>query len=899
MTLRPAARSFRPAFERTLRLSRYVARAAAARPALAAELEAREARAFTREEMRGFLTGAPEALGTRLRQLRERVMVSLAHRDLNGLAGLDEVFAPMTALADESIGAAADEAQRSAASVHGEPAGGARLTVAALGKLGGEELNVSSDVDLVFLYDGDGESAGPKRVSNHEFFAAAGKALIALLSDITPDGQAFRVDMRLRPFGDSGPLAASLASLEDYFIAHARPWERYAWLKARVAAGPAEGVAARVEPFVYRRYLDYGMLEQMRELHARIFEAAIRRRKADDIKVGVGGIREIEFAVQLFQMVRGGRDAALRTTSTRAAMKALAERGLIDSARIAGLAAAYDFLRRLEHRLQYYDDQQTQALPRAPEHQAAIAEAMDYASWDALKAAIDVHRAVVQEAFNALFEAQPAREESSRLAAWLNDPQAAPDVEGLGHDLREAGVVDAEPVARRLIDFTRARRYGALSAPIRAKVERLLPALVAAVAEAGGSEATATRVLALLEAIDGREAYYSLLVEYPQVLRRAAHLMAKSAWAARLLARHPILLDELTRSASSFAFTDWKAERAALGGEAAALAGDVERLIDHLRHYKHRQVLRFTIAELEGELPVMAVSDELSALADTILDVTLVEAARSLQSGPRGLGSGDTQPRIPGFCVVGYGKLGGKELGYGSDLDIIFVYDEAIAPPAEKLARIAQRVSTWLTSHTAAGVLYETDLRLRPDGASGLLVSSLASFRDYQLKRAWTWEHQALTRARFVAGDPALGLRFEALRDEILALPRARTKLLDDIVAMRRKMRAEDRHAGRELKQVEGGIIDLEFSLQALVLGFGPAHPQLRENKGNHTLLKRAGDLGLIDPAIATDAADAYLAMRRRTHEAALNDEDKVKIAPGELEGEREAVTRLWNAVFG
>ena len=899
MTLRPAARSFRPAFERTLRLSRYVARAAAARPALADELEARGARAFTREEMRGFLAGAPEALGTRLRQLRERVMVSLAHRDLNGLAALDEVFATMTALADESIGAAADEAQRAAASVHGEPAGGARLTVAALGKLGGEELNVSSDVDLVFLYDGDGESAGPKRVSNHEFFASAGKALIALLSDITPDGQAFRVDMRLRPFGDSGPLAASLASLEDYFIAHARPWERYAWLKARVAAGPAEGVAERVEPFVYRRYLDYGMLEQMRELHARIFEAAIRRRKADDIKVGVGGIREIEFAVQLFQMVRGGRDAALRTTSTRAAMKALAERGLIDSARIAGLAAAYDFLRRLEHRLQYYDDQQTQALPRAPEHQATIAEAMDYASWDALKAAIDVHRAVVQEAFNALFEAQPAREESSRLAAWLNDPQAAPDVEGLGHDLREAGVVDAEPVARRLIDFTRARRYGALSAPIRAKVERLLPALVAAVAEAGGSEATATRVLALLEAIDGREAYYSLLVEYPQVLRRAAHLMAKSAWAARLLARHPILLDELTRSASSFAFTDWKAERAALGAEAAALAGDVERLIDHLRHYKHRQVLRFTIAELEGELPVMAVSDELSALADTILDVTLIEAARSLQSGPRELASGDTQPRIPGFCVVGYGKLGGKELGYGSDLDIIFLYDEAIAPPAEKLARIAQRVSTWLTSHTAAGVLYETDLRLRPDGASGLLVSSLASFRDYQLKRAWTWEHQALTRARFVAGDPALGLRFEALRDEILALPRERAKLLDDIVAMRRKMRAEDRHAAKELKQVEGGIIDLEFSVQALVLGFGPAHPQLRENKGNHTLLKRAGDLGLIDPAIAADAADAYLAMRRRTHEAALNDEDKVKIAPGELEGEREAVKRLWNAVFG
>ncbi len=901
MTLRPASQSFRAAFARTLRLSRYVARVACARPAVVDALEARDARAFTREEMRGFLAGEPEALGSRLRALREQVMVSLAHRDLNGLAALDEVFATMTALADESIAAAASEANRATASVHGEPGGAARLTVAALGKLGGEELNVSSDVDLVFLYDADGETAGPRRITNHEFFAATGRKLIALLSDITAEGQAFRVDMRLRPFGDSGPLAASLSSLEDYFIAHARPWERYAWLKSRVVAGPAEGVAERVEPFVYRRYLDYGMLEQMRELHSRIFEAAIRRRKADDIKVGAGGIREIEFAVQLFQMVRGGREPALRTTSTRAAMRALAERGLIEPARIAGLASAYDFLRRLEHRLQYYDDQQTQALPRAPEQQAIVAESMDYADWSALAADIDRHRAVVQEAFNALFDAQPVREESSRVASWLNDPQAPPDPEGLADDLREAGIADAEAVARRLIDFTRASRYRRLSAPIRAKLERLLPAFVSAVAEEGGTEATATRILALLEAIDGRESYYSLLVEYPQVLRRAAHLMARSAWASRLLARHPILLDELTQSASSFALTDWKAERAGLAAETAGLGGDVERVIDHLRHYKHRQVLRFTIAELEGELAVMAVSDELSALADTILDVALVEAAKSLgfEWGPRRHGDGDDSPGVPGFIIVGYGKLGGKELGYGSDLDIIFLYDEALAPPAEKLVRIAQRVSTWLNSHTAAGVLYETDLRLRPDGASGLLVSSLGSFRDYQLKRAWTWEHQALTRARFVAGAAALGARFEALRDEILATPRDRAKLFEEIVAMRRRMRADSKHEAKELKQVEGGIIDLEFAVQALVLAEGPSHPSLRENKGNHTLLKRAGELGLIERASAADAADAYLAMRRRAHEAALNDEDTLKLAPGELESEREAVKRLWKAVFG
>ncbi len=769
----------------------------------------------------------------------------------------------------------------------------------------------------MFLYGHEGETSGPKRITHHEHFAAVGRRLIALLSELTPDGQVFRVDMRLRPFGDSGPLATSLAALEEYFIAQARPWERYAWLKARVVTGPAEGVAERVDPFVYRRYLDYGMLEALRELHSRIFEAAIRRRKSDDIKLGAGGIREIEFCVQLFQMVRGGRDAGLRTTSTRAALEALAERGLIEPARAIALLAAYQFLRRLEHRLQYYDDQQTQALPRAAEHRAAIAAAMDYPDYEALQEAIDLHRGKVEEAFQALFDTQPAAG-SAKLSAWLNDPQAAPDPEGLAGDLAEAGILDAAAVARRLIEFTRSRRYRSLSAPIRAKLEKLLPHFVDAVAAEGGREATAARLLALFEAIDGREAYYALLVEYPQVLQRAAHLMAKSAWAARLLARHPILLDELTRTAASFAVADWQAERDALAAECAAFSGDVERLLDHLRHFKQRHMLRLTIADTEGELGVMALSDEISALADVILEVTLGEAERSLGIAPDTLGPGESDrpnklgtpdrgddapaaasSSVVGFCIVGYGKLGGKELGYGSDLDIIFLYDDAIGAQSERLARVAQRVNTWLTSHTGAGVLYETDLRLRPDGASGLLVSALGAFRDYQMKRAWTWEHQALTRARFVAGDQQLGERFEQLRDEILAQPRDPGKLLAEIGAMRHRMRVENRAEAQDLKHIEGGIIDLEFSVQALVLAHGPQHAALRENKGNHTLLKRCADLGLVDREIAIAAAEAYLAMRRRTHEAASNDEERVRIAPGELESAREAVKRLWREVFG
>ena len=901
MSSRPPPAAFGAAFDRTLELSHFARRLLCARPDLEDEARRRHEGPIGRDEMRAALLPG-EALGERLRRLRNRVMLGLAHRDLNNLAPLDEVLGTMTALAEECIGAAAAEAQRRTAERYGPPREPIALVVAALGKLGGCELNVSSDVDLVFLYGEEGETTGARPASHHEFFAAAGRALIALLGEVTAEGQAFRVDMRLRPFGDSGPLVSSLPALEDYFIAHARPWERYAWMKARVVAGPDAGVRERVEPFVYRRYLDYGMLDALREMHGRIAEAAHERRKADDIKVGAGGIREIEFAAQVFQMVRGGRDAGLRTPSTRAALAAIAERGLIEPARVEALRDAYAFLRRLEHRLQYYDDRQTQALPRDDEHRAAIAKSMDFPSYDALAAVLAQHRARVEAAFEALFDKDVARAPAAAgLDAALFDPQATPDPEVLAETLAAAGIAAPAAVAARLIEYTRSRRYRSISAASRAKVERLLPAVVAAAAAEGGGEEVAVRLIALLEAIDGREAYFSLLIEYPRVLERAARLMARSAWAARLLARHPILLDELTRSAASFVATDWRAERATLAAECASLDGDVERLLDHLRHYKQREVLRFTIADLEGELPVMALSDELAALADLVLDVTLVEAAKSLgiELGP-GLRRGDDPPgSVVGFCVVGYGKLGGKELGYGSDLDVIFLYDEAMTPQAEKLARVAQRVSTWMTTLTAAGVLYETDLRLRPDGASGLMVSSIASFREYQMKRAWTWEHQALTRARACAGDAALGARFERLRDAILAEPRDRAKLFEEIVAMRGKMRAEQKASAHDLKHVEGGIIDLEFSVQALVLADGPKHPALRENKGNHTLLNRAGSLGLIDPAVAAAAGDAYLAMRRRSHEAALNDEDKVKLAPEELAAERAAVMRLWSSLFG
>jgi len=504
---------------------------------------------------------------------------------------------------------------------------------------------------------------------------------------------------------------------------------------------------------------------------------------------------------------------------------------------------------------------------------------------------LDRHRAAVQEAFGSLFERRTPGG-ASALLARLTDPQATLDAEGLEDDLRAIGLADPRPVAERLAAFVRSRRYHALSGPSRTRVDRLLPAIMeAAVREDTGAE-TATRLLDLIEAIDRRESYLALLDEYPQVLARAARLAARSRWAARLLARHPILLDELTRTAASFTATDWAEERRLLVRDCAAHGDDTERLMDELRHFKQRHVLRLVIADIEGELPVMPLSDELSALADLLLDVVLGFAGRAVFGG-----DGLSPP--PGFAVVGYGKLGGKELGYGSDLDIVFLYDESRKDVAEKLARVAQRVNTWLTSHTAAGVLYETDLRLRPDGAAGLMVSSFPAFRDYQAKRAWTWEHQALTRARWCAGDRALGERFEQLRREILAAPRDKEKLRGEIVAMREKMRAEMKADTRDLKHVPGGVIDLEFAVQALVLAESASHPTLMENKGNHTLLKWAGEMGLIPVPVAVAAADAYLALRARTHAASLNDEEHVLLAEGELAAERAAVTALWQAVFG
>ncbi len=904
-------REFDALLARALRASRYVERMCAAHPLLIAELRESSGAALSEESMRARLGSSAaddEAnVHAALRRLRRFVMAHTILRDVNGLAPFDEVVRTVTTLADVAVSHALRFHAPLVAARFGvtDTAGPlAELLVVGMGKLGGGELNVSSDIDLIYVHDEDGEAGAHH--SWHEFHSEMGKRLIRALDHVDENGFVFRVDMRLRPFGASGPLVASLASLENYFITQARGWERYAWLKGRALSGHPQTVkalAALVKPFVYRRYHDYAAIEELRDIHGQIRAEATKRNRLDDIKVGVGGIREVEFVAQLFQLIRGGRDTALQTRSTREALAQLEAMRIFTSERVAALQEAYRFLRNLEHRLQYLDDQQTQMLPTGEDDRQRVAEAMNFADWPALMAALNTQRDVVTREFEALF-ASGGKAAAAGSAPPSSSPAAEESANGLvARCLAAAAGADGETraaISQRVATWLAAARTQTLTAKSRARMEALIPLAVGAAQRYDTGTRTAFRLFDLIDAIDKRETYLALLAEYPQVLDRVARIAGKSAWAAEFLRRHPILLDELIERPAAISAghgpIDWVQERSNLRAACDAAHGDVERQYELLRHIKQVITLRLNIADIEGRLGVMALSDELTALADMLLDTALLLAWRVLNPL---LLTGDWNPPA-GFAVIGYGKLGSKELGYSSDLDLVFLYDDSIVAEPAKYAKLTQRLSSWLNSMTAGGVLYETDLRLRPDGDAGLLVSSLAAFREYQLKRAWTWEHQALTRARFCAGDRALAAPFDAIRNEILALPRDRAALKAEIIAMRDKMRGEkkDRADALDLKHTRGGIIDVEFIVQYLILAYSHEHPEFLGNLGNFALLTRAAALGILDESIAAQVGKAYLAYRERQHRARTNNEPKTWIAPDEFAAEREAVSAAWQSLL-
>ena len=842
----------------------------------------------------GVTQGAPaEQLASGLRRLRKRVFLTVLLRDLTGRADLAEVCGTMGRLAETAIDAAVTSHHRSLVAEHGEPIGevsGRRqaLSVVAMGKLGGGELNASSDLDLVFLYPEDGATDGAKTLANQDFFDRLGRRVVGALANVTEEGYVFRIDMRLRPYGDAGPLTSSFAALEQYLVAQGRTWERYAWLKARPLGGDRDGeLAALVTPFVFRKYLDYDAYAGLRDVHRQIREQGKRKDYASNIKLGPGGIREIEFIVQALQLVRGGRDPSLRVRGTLPALAGMRDRAFLPAAAVAELRDAYEFLRKLEHRLQYRDDAQTHTVPAELDERAAIARATTGSDIAEFELALERQRAIVDRHFAAMF-GEAAGDRDALAAIWI---APATDEAQLA-ELRAAGYADPQATITELTRLRRSPRYLQLPVASRERFDVLVPQLLRAAAATATPQAVLDRLLALLDAISGRSVYLALLVEHPPVLPRLAQLMAASAWAAGYLTRHPILLDELLDSRVLLAEPDWSDWRDELDRDLAATLGDTERQMDALRNFQHAQVFRLLAQDLTGQLTTERLADHLSMLADIVLAAALKYCWNQLS------GAAAEPPR---FAIVGYGKLGGKELGYASDLDLVFLYDDPDDKAPQVYARLAHRLTTWLTSVTAAGRLYDTDLRLRPDGDSGLPVASVATFRNYQQQNAWTWEHQALTRARFVAGDTSIGAAFDVVRDEILTTKRDPVRLAEDIVNMRRRMHAEhpNRSGDFDLKHDPGGMVDVEFIVQYLVLAHSHARPQLTANAGNIALLAMASEMGLLPAASAASAADAYREYRRLQHQIRLQGAAEARVEQGPHAEQRAAVDGLWKHVFG
>jgi glutamate-ammonia-ligase adenylyltransferase len=801
-----------------------------------------------------------------LRRYRQAESIRLAWRDVVAGDPVEAVLAGSSALAETCLQLALAALEGEFAERHGvvrDADGSARsLVVFGLGKLGGGELNFCSDIDLVYAYERDGESDGPRPLAAEDYFSRLGQRLAKLLDEVTADGFSHRVDLRLRPYGNAGRIAWSFAALEQYFQREGRDWERYAWQKARPVAGDlaaGERFLDALRPFVYRRYLDFGALAGLREMKAMITAEVARKDMADDIKRGPGGIREIEFLAQALQLIRGGREAALRERRLLPALDALVATGQVAPQVGAALKEAYRFLRKLENRLQLFRDAQTHRLPEGGEERARLAASLGFAGWNALLAALDAQRERVAAEFNALLGQRRKSVDGELAAYWRALPEA-----GDAQALADAGFGDAAALDAHLRDFVRAPGVRDLADAVRARLDRVAPALLQASADSSQPDAALRRVLALLQNILRRSSYLALLDEQPAALARLVDVVARSGLLAERLAAHPLLLDELLDARLAGALPQRAELRAGCESAIAEAGGDLERALHALNEKRQAFGFRIALAALDARQPAADSSRQLAWLADAVVACVLRLATAEVERAHGELPSAR-------FAVLGYGSLGGEELGFGSDLDLVFLFDadaEAQSEGARALdaprwcARLAQKIVALLDTPTAGGRLYEVDVRLRPDGAKGLLVSSLASFSEYQRERAWTWEHQALVRARFVAGDAGLGAAFGSVRAETLSNLRDAGKLAEEVSAMRARMRAElDRSDdGRfDLKQGEGGLVDLEFLLQFLVLRDARAHPALLAPRDTPGLLRALGDAGALRDAATLQQAHAAL----------------------------------------
>lgn len=853
-------------------------------------------------------------LACALRVLRQLVIERLMTLDCSQQIDLAVVTKAMTALAELALDQACLQVRNELNARHGAPQGpqgeDVPLWIIGMGKFGARELNVSSDIDLIYVYEQEGETQGLAdgrgRISNHEYFGKAVKAIYNLIGETTEHGFVFRVDLALRPHGNSGPAAISLSALEDYLQVHGREWERFAWLKSRVVAPLHEVSAPNVQalravvlPFVFRKYLDYSVFDALRSLHRQIREHAARRsaghpERANDVKLSRGGIREIEFTVQLLQVVRGGQFPELRCRPTLEALQRLARSNLMPQETADQLAQAYTFLRNVEHRIQYLDDQQTHVLPIRDDDLGWIAQTMGFSETPSFLSQLDTHRELVAQEFDTLLGGNQAGQCASGLCTGPRAGRGivpAPELETLIEQL-------PAQMAQRMTEWRDNPKVRGLRDEARARLLRLVQQTAQRVEQGVLAESAAIQFINWLEPLLRRESYLALLLERPAVHERLLHMLAAAKWPARYLLQHPGVIDELASDqlfTERFNAAEFEAEMSLrLAALESTGEDDDENLLNLLRRAQHAEMFRTLARDIEGVITVEQVADDLSALADSVLRVTAQWCWKRLKQRHR---------EDPQFGIIGYGKLGGKELGYGSDLDIVFIFDDPDENAPEIYTAWVRKLINWLTVKTGEGDLYEIDTALRPNGSSGLLVSSFKSYADYQQQRgsntAWTWEHQAMTRARFVLGSENLRQRFDEVREAVITAPRDTLKLKAEIVSMRERVRQAHPIRGDffDVKHSHGGMVDAEFAVQYLVLAQAIHHPQLTNNVGNIALLQRAETVGLVPQGVGREAAIAYRELRRIQHKSRL-DEGNGRVQNSMIAPYRNAVLQLWEAVF-
>ena len=898
-------------------------------------LESLHCTEWTKEKMSSILSkiSDSEALKREMRNLRQQVMLTCVVKDITGTGTLEEVTQTMTALAevtvDNTVRVYAQELAARFGVPHSESGIPQDLLVIGMGKLGGSELNVSSDIDLIFYYDDDGETKPTpqfpnvrKTLSNYEFYERLAKKIIPALSELTSEGFVFRVDMRLRPNGDSGPIVTSGGMLEEYLMTQGREWERFAWLKGRVVNGRVfssekefeiqnKNLRDLIRPFVYRKYLDFSAISSLTDLHAKIRLAAQKREvnaltEGRNIKLGRGGIREIEFIAQTFQVIRGGRNPLLRERSTLKALSVLGTEGILTEEKAEKLSEIYRFLRNVEHALQYENDQQTQLLQEDPSHRERIARMLGL-SRDGLEHRLQESSDYVAARFDEIFQTKPDEVSEEWPLGW--DTGLAEAESPLAGLLREKGYEGAEDLARNILSLMSLRALRIINAGARGRMIRLVKKTVDKLSGLKLEEHTLLsrdllleRYLRFLEVIAGRPTYVSLLLQYPHAAERLIHVLGAGKWAAEYLNRHPLLLDELLDERLSqiddftpVDFSDYiERTRSRLSDIPEE---DLETRMNLIREVHHARLFRLFLADIAGRLTVERLADHLSALADATLELAMEESWKTVPG---------RHLERPKFAVIAYGKLGGKELAYASDLDLVFLYEDDHADAEKVYVRFARRLINWLTATTGSGTLFDVDMRLRPNGESGMLVSSLDSFRKYQRNEdgtgAWLWEHQALTRARFSAGDPLIGAEFERLREEILRRPRKAEGTRTEVLKMRERM--HEGHVNNtdlfDVKHDAGGMVDVEFAVQYLVLQYSYEHPELVNNFGNIKLLEMSAEVGLIPKEMADAVVRDYRAYRKIQHEFRLNSPNlPVRLPKEEYEIASAEIRGLWQLIFG